>query len=219
MKEGNQLGLSRLKDLVGATCLRRTISGLGAATLQLPLPDYKTEWLELGNDEKLYKFFKRKTASVASGLGKRRARDASRGDENILSLLNLLRLVCDYGERMLPAKALEAWRDDDPSSIDWQAMETMRHMCAGCGGRVGKVDDRNLLSCGHCLCVKCRRRIGEVDEEDAHEFGACFACRDPDQTGVSWDAVGSSQSAKAQALIRNILGEQSASGTSLPQKR
>lgn len=36
MKDKPQDGLARLQDLVRATCLRRTISGLGAATLHLP---------------------------------------------------------------------------------------------------------------------------------------------------------------------------------------
>lgn len=222
MKEKNQFGLSRLQDLVRATCLRRTISGLGAATLQLPLPEYKTEWLDLRHDEQLYTFFKRKTACIASGLGKRQAKGKGKGDENILSLLNFLRLICDYGERMLPAKALEAWRNDNPSSIEWQAMDTMYHRCVGCGGRVGKVDDSSLLSCGHHVCGKCRRRVEEIDEGNVDDGEACSVCQDSDQIGETKSVVGSSRSAKAQALIRNVRGEQSeqsASGATLTQKR
>ncbi|SPO06912.1 uncharacterized protein DNG_09606 [Cephalotrichum gorgonifer] len=168
MEDENRRGLSRLQDLVNATCLRRTISSLGTAALQLAPLDEKIEWLDLGRDNELYTFFKRKAASVASGFGKQRAGNTGKdkGGENILSLLNFLRQICDYGERMLPVKALESWRE---------------------GGM--------------------------------NEDGAISTCPDSDQTGENQGiTAGSSRSAKAEAVIRNILGQQSATGASLPQK-
>lgn len=223
-KNQQQKALARLQDLVRATCLRRTISGLGAASLHLPPPEDKIERLGLGHDEELYTFFKRKTASIASGLGKRRVKNAKgsagagHGDENILSLLTFLRLICNYGERMLPKNALEAWREKDSSSIDWWAMEMLHHGCAGCGDRVRKINDGNLLLCGHHVCGKCQRRVEEVDEGDMNEVGACLACRDLDQIEEAESIVGPSRSAKVQSLIRNILGQQSDPGTSSSQK-
>ncbi|RYP73408.1 hypothetical protein DL770_007777 [Monosporascus sp. CRB-9-2] len=178
VKDKHQYGLGRLQELVRTTCLRRTISGLDAETLQLLPLEAKIEWIDLGDDEELYTFFKRKTASVASGLGKRRTKGAKgsagkvKGDENILSLINLLRLICDYGERMLPAKALVGWKQRDLSSLDWQAMEAMR-----------------------CQCSRCGESIGEKK-----------------------GALGAPRSAKAQALIRNILNQQLIPRASPPQK-
>jgi SNF2 family DNA or RNA helicase len=228
VKDKHQYGLSRLQDLVRATCLRRTISGLNAEILQLLPPKSRIEWIRLGDDEELYKFFKLKTASVASGRGKNRAKGVKdsvgrvKGDENILSLISFLRMICNYGERMLPAKALEAWRERDLSSIDWQAMETMQHRCAGCGGRVRDIDDGNILLCGHHVCEKCQLHAEEADEGELDEVLACSACRDSDQNGEHKQIIaapGASRSAKAQALIRNILDQQSSPWASPPQKR
>ncbi|RYP01741.1 hypothetical protein DL764_006103 [Monosporascus ibericus] len=224
VKDKPQYGLGRLRDLVRTTCLRRTISGLGAETLQLLPLEAKIEWIALGDDEELYTFFKRKTASVASGLGKRRTKGAKgaagkvKCDENILSLINFLRLICNYGERMLPAKALEGWKQRDLSSLDWQAMEAMRRQCSRCGERVRDAADGNILPCGHHMCKRCQLYAEEVDEGDADETLACLACRDSNQIGEKKGTLGAPRSAKAQALIRNILNQQSTPQASPPQK-
>lgn len=207
----NRHGLARLQDLVRAAYLRRTTSGLGADALKPPPPECRIEPLNPGHDQELYTFFKKKTASIASRLNKGGARGTTvstgkgQGDENILSLLNLLRLICDYGERMLPTTALEAWRERDMSSIDWQTMEKMHRRCASCESRMSKVDDMNLLPCGHNVCGKCQRRGDGVNEGDIDEVEACSACRDSDQLDKGKGNVGSSWSPKTQALIRNIL--------------
>ncbi|RYP62494.1 hypothetical protein DL769_007273 [Monosporascus sp. CRB-8-3] len=224
VKDKHQYGLGRLQDLVRTTCLRRTISGLDAETLQLLPLEAKIEWIDLGDDEEIYTFFKRKTASVASGLGKRLTKGAKgsagkfKGDENILSLINFLRLICNYGERMLPAKALEGWKQRDLSSLDWQAMEAMRRQCSRCGERVRDAADGNILPCGHHVCKRCQLYAEEVDEGEADEALACLACGDSNQIGEKKGAPGGPRSAKAQALIRNILNQQSTPRASPPQK-
>ncbi|RYP70475.1 hypothetical protein DL771_005412 [Monosporascus sp. 5C6A] len=224
VKDKHQYGLGRLQDLVRTTCLRRTISGLDAETLQLLPLEAKVEWIDLGDDKELYTFFKRKTASVASGLGKRRTKGAKgsagkvKGDENILSLINFLRLICNYGERMLPAKALEGWKQRDLTSLDWKAMEAIGRQCSRCGERVRDAADRNILPCGHHVCKRCQLHAEEVDEGEADEALACLACRDSNQIGEKKGALGAPRSAKAQALIRNILNQQSTLRASPPQK-
>ncbi|KEZ43834.1 hypothetical protein SAPIO_CDS3994 [Scedosporium apiospermum] len=227
VKNKNQYGWGRLQDLVRATCLRRTISGLDAGILQLPPPKSKIEWIELGDDEPLYSFFKRKTASLASGQGKKKARSAKgsagkvKGGDNILSLINFLRMICNYGEQMLPAKALEAWRQRDLSSIDWQEMEAMQRQCAGCGKRLRDADEGHVLPCGHHMCGKCQLDAEEADEGEVDEAVACSACRDSDRIGESKNILAASEgsrSAKVQALIHNILEQQPSPGASPPRK-
>ena len=223
MRQRKQHTFDRLQDLVRATCLRRTI----ASSVKLPPPVERIEWLDLGDaDRKLYDFFKSKAAEIASGLSKYRENAASvrsktKGDENILSLINFLRLICGYGERILPVKAQEAWRSKNASAVDWQMMETLSRHCSGCGRRVANLDDDAVMPCGHHMCDKCKRRIEDSEEGELDEVEPCSICRDSDETKKKTrDSLGSYQSAKATSLVQNILEEQKdGSDTPEPHKR
>ena len=63
-------------------------------------------------DRELYEFFKERCSSLAAGdskvvkTGRRRKNEQKEG--KILALINFLRLICDHGEQILPAAALDA---------------------------------------------------------------------------------------------------------------
>ncbi|RYP65443.1 hypothetical protein DL771_008315 [Monosporascus sp. 5C6A] len=218
--------LQRLQDLVRATSLRRTIAP-NALSLGLLPPSERIEWVTLNEqDRSLYRFFKNKTANIASGLTRRqkRTKGAMKGDENILSLINFLRLICNYGERILPTSALDAWKSRDTMSIDWQMMEGMRSLCTKCGGPIGEFDDTNTLPCGHHLCEECLLKIEEADESEGDMVVSCYTCRDStstENTGSKQARTSASyRSAKVEALMHNIRRQQrSVSNCSIqPQK-
>ena len=198
-----------------ATSLRRTI----ASSVKLLPPVEKVEWIDLGEAEReLYDFFKSKAAELASSLGKKHpgagaaaARPGTKGDGNILSLINFLRLICDYGEKTLPVTAIESWRSKNSSVVDWQMMEQLSRRCSRCRGRVANLDDDAVLPCGHQICERCRQRIEDSEEGEIDEAGSCSICRNS-VDDLSMEKAGNSsssyRSAKATSLVQNILKEQ-----------
>ncbi|KAI9708611.1 MAG: hypothetical protein M1820_003829 [Bogoriella megaspora] len=121
--------LRRLQDLIKATCLRRTKKIIGKS-LELPCRFERTEIIELdGSDRDLYKFFKDKTAAVAAGLAAQNVHKSKLDgteESNIISLINVLRLICDHGRDLLPRSALAAWEARGQASVDWQSMQNWR---------------------------------------------------------------------------------------------
>ncbi|KAG2026680.1 hypothetical protein GB937_001466 [Aspergillus fischeri] len=106
-------GLQRLQYLVAATAFRRT-KAMVKMTVALPKKVERIESVQLtGADRELYEFFKAKASkSVDQLIGFRQsmAATADNKKENTLSLINLLRLICNHGEHLLPASAINAWR-------------------------------------------------------------------------------------------------------------
>lgn len=103
IKDKKPNSLRRLKDLVSATCLRRTKAMISSESLALPPRVEKIESVQLHQEgQELYNFFKLKTANIAAGLaGNREAGDTTPGfdqrkESNMLSLINLLRLICNH---------------------------------------------------------------------------------------------------------------------------
>ena len=160
--------LDRLRALVAATTLRRT-KATHLEALGLGRKTERVETVELSSsDRQLYEFFKcrsylvstMKKPSTASKGNKRAGTGggSSRGS-NILILISLLRLICDHGAALLPESAIKARRDNDPSAIDWDMLESGVNKCAGCGGEVESLDATSStvenFDCGHILCSSC----------------------------------------------------------------
>lgn len=107
-RHGFSMGLQRLKKLIAATCLRRTKDHLhGQITLSGRTDKERRIDLEPFERE-LYDFFKSKASALVM---------SSRTDEsinssswnNMLSVVNTLRLICDHGYRLLGPSSLQLW--------------------------------------------------------------------------------------------------------------
>jgi len=217
LKNGRPGSLRRLQDLVKVTCLRRTKRTIGDS-FELPRRIEKIETVEFHqSDQELYNFFKEKTAKVAAGL-----LSSSRGthkyeqlkENNILSLINFLRLICNHGEQLLPPSAFEAWKARDSTSIDWQMMQNCRRRCGICGadieGTNSPTSNNPELLCQHSICAIC---AFQYEENTPGEERTCPKCVATSGTGthlnISSSATTFTQpSAKIEALLRNLHLEQ-----------
>jgi SNF2 family DNA or RNA helicase len=218
--------LRRLKDVVRATCLRRTKAMTGKS-LQLPLRAERIESIELHQaDQELYNFFRLRTSKIAAGLSLHEdSTSGQRRQGNILSLINFLRLICNHGEHLLPPSALNAWRDRDSASIDWEMMRGCRRRCDACGADVEETD--NIAStclefrCRHLICAVCA--IHSNDDSTSDER-MCPKCAIAPTGGAGLRAsdlsiTSARPSAKVEALLRNLHEEQTTGNWDNPTKR
>ncbi|RAH68766.1 DEAD/DEAH box helicase [Aspergillus aculeatinus CBS 121060] len=119
-----------LQALVAATAFRRTKKTLDSA-LQLPKKVERTELIHLtAADREVYDYFKAKASKTAAKLsGEAQDPGKQAGADTTLALINILRLICDYGERLLPKSALELWRNrdrhvDDVITAPWESVDS-----------------------------------------------------------------------------------------------
>lgn len=217
-----------------ATCLRRTKAQVEA---HLPLPPRvdHIEWIDLSpSDRELYEYFKAKTAAAAAGMSRGVAKGPEdlttqkgyrrRGD-NIIRLINILRLICGNGEMLLPESALAAWRNRQNDSMDWQTMQKwFEKQCDMCGeDTVGDGPSSGSRNARHlCLHIVCSNCLTD-GEEEGEERGAvtCPICKAVNTDPVKAKASRSVKhpgpepqhrpvvsSNKILSLIRNICEEQ-----------
>ncbi|KAM5381181.1 hypothetical protein ACJZ2D_003097 [Fusarium nematophilum] len=208
IKENQPCGMERLQALVRATSLRRTVA-LNGASLGLQSRSEVVDFVELSaSDAELYNFFQEKSFLMAKGKGKGKGKKVtgagiSKGDGNILSLILFLRFICNYGERILPRSALEAWKARDSEAVSWSMMQQLK-TCARCNASLRQLEEADVLPCGHEICSSCLLVTEEADEGQEEK---CPACRQ--SLGWGSTACGSfSRSAKVDALIRNLRIEQ-----------
>lgn len=213
LKNGKPNSLRRLQDLIKATCLRRTKRTIGYS-FELPQRIEKTETIEFHRtDQELYNFFKEKTAKVAAGLLPSIA-STSKFDQvkenNILSLINFLRLICNQGEQLLPQSALDAWKGRDSTSIDWQMMQNCRRRCDICNADIeatnSPVSSNFELRCQHSICAIC---VFQYEGSTP----TCPKCVVSSATGTHSTVSNSvttftRPSAKIETLLRNLRSEQ-----------
>ena len=231
IKQNRPHGLRRLEDLVRATCLRRKKS-LNNGLLQLPRRSENVEWIMLSpEDRELYEFFKLKTAKIASQLSRRHpgtSKIDQRKGTNILTLINFLRLICDYGEHLLPTSALEAWKSRDSGSVDWQMLRVCRARCDKCGGFIDEIEEPtpmdSELQCQHSICSECAIRSPEHGAGDGPACPKCIkqTVSEGDSTICQVPRKSVRPSAKVDVLIRNLRQEQlseSEGDQTLPKKR
>jgi SNF2 family DNA or RNA helicase len=170
LKDQKPEGLQRLKDLVRATCLRRTKRILVNSCV-LPKRTERVEWVNFHKtDRDVYKFFKEKCAKMAQGASPSASDSAkleNRKPGNLLSLINFMRLICNHGEHLLPQSALNAWNARDEAAIDGRVMESFEKKCAICDTDVEDefklpltlVDMIQVANIGSAQCVRCSVRI------------------------------------------------------------
>lgn len=107
---------------MAATCLRRTKA---SCELSTPLPQRYEEIEEvslLSDDQEIYDFFKRKVQRIV--IPNFQDCDAHRSERskeaNILSIITLLRVICDHVD-LLPQTAVDSWKREDTSMSDQEA--------------------------------------------------------------------------------------------------
>ncbi|KAH6876382.1 SNF2 family N-terminal domain-containing protein [Thelonectria olida] len=199
-------GLPTLRMLIQATCLRRTKQST-AQSCELPGRSEKIEKVDLSpSDRPLYDFFQAETARIAAGCLHSENSGPSlipQGKKNILPLINFLRLICNHGEDLLPAAAVEAWRVRQSGSISWQMMQSAKESCAFCRDDLESTSPALPSSaphCGHPICASCS--LQEWDDSEGMKT-TCFACSDGPTPPFA-----SKPSAKMKALIQNLQAEQ-----------
>lgn len=183
--------LRTLRKLILATCLRRTKAHpFLASKLKLPCKTERVEHVELLPEERdMYEFFKRRShllasndsehdTETASDKTKTRKRQRNRSKQsasrkrrpksmgNIMTLISVLRLICDHGQALLPRIALKAWQNRDKDSINWSLLQKaceQKLSCCVCGSQNSGGDDdvqdhdmedftcKKHLACDTCL--------------------------------------------------------------------
>ena len=209
-KEGD--GFKRLQALVKATCLRRTKAMIGHS-FDLPQRIEKIEYIALHpTDQELYNFFKTKTANIANkaiSFNTGGVKPDTLKENNILVLINFLRLICNHGKDLLPQSALEAWRAGDSTSFDWQTMRGFGKRCEAC--ERGIEMDTLPSACGHLICATC---IIQQEQSTPEEEIKCRKCVMMLEDGKNRSRNVTPltpilPSAKIEALLRNLRSEQS----------
>ena len=234
MSNNNSEGLRRLKELVAATCLRRTKDAV-KDQLKLPQRINRVETIELDSTEReLYDFFKVRTSSLVAGMFSEESWASQQHQGNILPLINFLRLICDHGERLLPAPALKAWLSRDASAFDWNILRSSGRNCALCKVDISKLQCSNALRYEFCLHVICSKCAITDDEENSMDDDWCPICNRESATPKSQQfanslskstdlmAVDYWPSTKVKALLKNLRREQRLNDTDLkeaPTKR
>ncbi|KAK1952074.1 hypothetical protein LY78DRAFT_751714 [Colletotrichum sublineola] len=215
----------KLQLLIRCTSLRRT-KQVTEESLKLPPREEKTELIDLHESEReLYEFFRQQIAAVAAGFwqqGSPNQSPAQRKDKNILSLINLLRLICDHRDLLSPS-TLSAWRAKRNDAADWRMMLSSTKICVICNTGLEESSGQGFesaMQCGHPVCVMCslERQEGGTDMGDS-----CFECsagNTPGNGGAISCSFGSDvpSSSKIHALLQNLRLEQAANqqGTMKP---
>ena len=217
VKDGKPDSLRRLQDLVRATCLRRTKRTIGKS-LELPRRIEKIETVEFHQaDQELYTFFKEKTAKIAAGVspctpGTYKFEQLK--ENNILSLINFLRLICNHGKQLLPPSALEAWKAQDGTSIDWQMMRNCRRRCDICEADIEGTDfpasNSPDLRCQHSICATCAFRSEDSTAGGERRCPICVAAprMGTDSSLPNPTTTFIPPSAKIEAMLKNLHSEQ-----------
>ncbi|KAL4905605.1 SNF2 family N-terminal domain-containing protein [Aspergillus multicolor] len=188
LKRNKIEALQSLQDLVGATCFRRTKAMVKAA-IELPKKNERVETVYLtGAEREVYEFFQAKASKAAGQLnGRHQSISAIRDDpkQNTMAIINILRRICNGGERLLPALAVEEWHDHQ---------RNLRTEKYGAQLRLGP-------STGWTRIIGGKNGDTKRHSELLVDVGTS-------------QGVGAYQSAKVQALLRNLATEQRAEGES-----
>ncbi|KAL6697594.1 SNF2 family N-terminal domain-containing protein [Trichoderma pleuroticola] len=217
IKENNSYGLKRLGLLIKATCLRRTKKMI---ELSHPLPDRreKTTWVELTlRDRNLYSFFEKEAASIASGSYRHNSGHSNSNDRqnnNILKLINFLRLICDHGEQLLPRSAVEIWSAEGDKLIDWQNFQELQVACDMCGLKIDNTQGWPSIgldiSYPPVMCAACQAitREHEPEIEFTYSDKSMLIPNGRESPCSEAKIRAAQQSPKLKALIDNLRQEQ-----------
>ncbi|KAK8029776.1 hypothetical protein PG993_011067 [Apiospora rasikravindrae] len=194
----------RLRDLVNATCLRRTKATAGLV-FQLPsrLDEVHSITLD-AEDQQLCSLFQKKAEELASHRNIQRPGTGSSG-RNILALITILRRICDHGRHMIPPEAfqlLDVNLDGKASSFP----DIMNSSCSQCGEDLDDLpsaagDSSPQSKESNRLCSSCK-----VAQKEDSLTNLMDLDDDPANTS-SIPAVSSNvvpPSAKVKALLTNL---------------
>ena len=198
--------LGRLRDLIHATCLRRTKATAGLAT-QLPVKSERVESIILDEeDRQIYTLFQKKAEDLATRPGSIRPSDQLSG-RRILSLITILRRICDHGRYMVPQSAFDLLYGGSEKPAINSTSPDIIDSCSRCGADLENVLAENLSSPteNDRLCFACRMTEVMVEEEDSP---TPIDCGDetpkPNKYSETLpDTI--PPSAKVKALLENIL--------------
>ncbi|KAF5643190.1 SNF2 family domain protein [Fusarium sp. NRRL 52700] len=206
--QGATEGLRRLKQLVSATCLRRTKDSVSET---LNLPDRKVYECAVQldpEDRELYDFFKRNGSHLVANRGFG-ASDTANKMGSILPIINTLRLICNHGERLLPDFALEAWSHRHNATLDPNFTTSKFGLCISCGVEALPDEMQSEFACSHFLCSKC------ADSDERYQLSLdnvlCPSCTRDGDSAVTYAATQERDyrpSAKMRALIQSLRAEQ-----------
>ncbi|KAL3478348.1 hypothetical protein BJX99DRAFT_245653 [Aspergillus californicus] len=186
-KEKGNHGLGNLRCLVAATAFRRTKAML-ETSVKLPLKRERVESVQLSSkDRELYEFFKAKASKTASQLGGHGYVEAGMQEkkENTLSIISIMRLICNHGEELLPTGAVNAWHAQQERVAERDVSEPIQPW------------DTSLMSQkgNNGRCPPPAGRRNEVGDFNRHSIATA--------------SPGSSvPSAKVEALLKNLNHEQ-----------
>lgn len=227
IKEKQSYGLRQLGLLIKGTCLRRTKKLI---ELSHPLPDRreKITWVELTPaDRNLYTFFEKKAASIASGSYRHNSGHLNSNDQqnnNILKLINFLRLICNHGEVLLPWSAVEDWKTAGDKSIDWGNFQELHAVCDLCGLRIDNSQCWSSVdldvSYSPVICEACHAstRENEPEIEFTNQDNSMLISNRREDSCSAVKPRPSQQSPKLKALVDNLRQEQFLSGQCMPNQ-
>jgi SNF2 family DNA or RNA helicase len=198
IREKRPHGLPKLRILVQVTCLRRTKQSIDHSH-KLPSRTERIETVDLHPDDReLYEFFNATATRIASGSlqdeGNMRSADKN-GRNNILPIINFLRFICNHGEDLLPAPAVEAWRLNQSGLVDSRITQFAGESCTLCHDNLHS--PRGSPFCALCLLT------GQDSEPTEMADSSRTESPQADTPGAP-----RRPSAKVEALIRNLGNEQ-----------
>lgn len=113
----HEIGIRRLRNLITATCLRRTKDHL-QDQLQLPSRIEKVHQIDLSDEErKIYDFFKSRASSLVGRSSQKSQMDKTSW-KSMLSIIGFLRSICNHGRQLLPPAAIEMYKKQNISIVD-----------------------------------------------------------------------------------------------------
>lgn len=216
VEEKDEMGIWRLQELIRATCLRRTKQKtLASGALDLPHRSERVELVHLHpDDQALYEAIKMTSQRTAAGLGKslRVGTSAKEKQDNVMVLLNSLRLICNHGKELVPHLSKDKVEYNSISKQSRAKQHMIISTCSSCGGETSgssgssEVPDSLCVSCGTLEAPLSHPHM--KSEPEGKQSLSPFSPTRREQSSL---ATAVRPSAKVSALIKNLRHESSIS--------
>jgi SNF2 family DNA or RNA helicase len=140
---GDSKGISRLRNIVCSVCLRRT-----KEILDLPPKELRTEDVVLqDNERRIYELCKVGTLRIIDEALLTEGKLTSFA--TVLQLILRLRQICNHGELMLSAEAVQQVKDSASNG----GVTALSPMCEICSATLSQA--YSVLACWHLICSSC----------------------------------------------------------------
>jgi hypothetical protein len=186
--------------------------------------------LELDKETRsLYQFFTRQVSILAPSRKKAlKEKGGAKSNGNILTLISILRLICNHGTDLLPEAALSAWNARKAALVDWDLLSKLANTCSTCGLALETIEDSGIHSsefaCGHTVCSKCETQeehLGSVS--DRKRCQKCGAKSSPSSNNIKdVPTTVYHPAVKVKALLQQLKEDHNVNAsdiTSSPSKR